>query len=114
MSRPRLNVTRSDHDGSTLVHIEGEIDLSTAPQFERELMESAGNGAPLIVDLGDVDFMDSTGIGVLVRTSKKIAQQASSMSLVCAKGPVRKVLEVSGLDGVIPLYSDLESVGRDA
>ena len=113
MSRPRLNVTRSDHEGSVLVRIEGEIDLSTAPQFERELMESANNGQSLIVDLCDVDFMDSTGIGVLVRTSKKITERSSSMALVCAKGPVRKVLEVSGLDGVIPLYSDLESVGRD-
>lgn len=114
MSRPRLNVTRSDHDGSVLVHIEGEIDLSTAPQFERELMESANNGAPLIVDLCDVEFMDSTGIGVLVRTSKKLTEQNAAMSLVCAKGPVRKVLEVSGLDGVIPLYPDLASVGQDA
>lgn len=107
ISHPRLNITKSEQDGALVVQIEGEIDLSTASQFEKELLDSMGQGANLVVDLAGVDFMDSTGIGVLVRTSKKVTANGGIMGLLSAKGSVRRVIEVSGLDGVIPLYDDL-------
>ncbi len=111
MGEPRLNVTTSDHLGSTLVHVEGEIDLATAPQFERELQRT-GPAGELIIDLSGVAFMDSTAVGVLARKSKQLADDDRRLILVSAAGAVRRVLEVSGLDKVIPVYADLESAAR--
>ncbi|MBT8250794.1 MAG: STAS domain-containing protein [Acidimicrobiia bacterium] len=107
MALPRLNVTTSDHQGAALVHIDGEIDLSTAPQLERELANTL-DSRNLIVDLRDVEFMDSTGIGVLVRTSRKVTADGRTMQLVCAAGPVKRVIEVSGLESVIDVVEDLD------
>jgi len=109
MVGPRLDVTTSDLRGSTLVGIEGEIDLSTASQLEKALLAAAGSGKPLLVDLRKVEFMDSMGIGVLVRTSKKLGEEARAMSIVCAAGQVRRVLTVSGLDAMIPVFADLDA-----
>ncbi len=108
MPLPRLSVTTSDHNGATLVHVDGEIDLLTAPQLERELTEATDKANDLIVDLRDVEFMDSTGVGVLVRTSRKFTSE-SSMHLICGPGPVRRVIDVSGLSSFINVVEDLDS-----
>lgn len=105
MGRP-LVINTSDLEGSALIQIEGEIDLSTVPQFERELTSHVEEGRSVVVDLTAVDFMDSTGIGVLVRASNSARAGDAAISLACGPGSVRRVLEVSGLDKMIRVYPD--------
>ncbi len=109
MARPRVDVTTSGRPGSTLVEVEGEIDLSTAPQLQRELLASAQGSRELIVDLRGVTFIDSTGVGVLFRTSKQVTAAGGELRLVCGPGPVRRVLKVSGLETLVPVSDDLDA-----
>lgn len=109
MARPRVDVTTSDRPGATLVEVEGEIDLSTAAQLQRELTMSVAAGSKLVVDVRGVTFIDSTGVGVLFRTSKKVTAAGGEMRLVCGPGPVRRVLMVSGLDRLVPVVDDLDA-----
>ncbi len=106
MARPRVDVTTSDRPGSTLVEVEGEIDLSTAPQLQRELLESVAGNQVLVVDLRGVTFIDSTGVGVLFRTAKQVTAAGGELRLVCGPGPVRRVLKVSGLDRLVPVADE--------
>ncbi len=108
MPRPRVAVTTSDRAGSTLVEVEGEIDLSTAPQLQRELLASVEDSQVVVVDLRGVTFIDSTGVGVLFRTSKQLAAAGGELRLVCGPGPVRRVLKVSGLDRLVQVTGDVD------
>lgn len=112
MGRPLL-INTSDLEGSTLIQIEGEIDLSTVPQFERELTANVEAGRNVLVDLTAVDFMDSTGIGVLVRASNRAREEGAEVSLACGPGSVRRVLEVSGLDKMITVYPDVQTAVQE-
>lgn len=98
--------TATEVDGDRHIYARGEIDLSTAEAFRASLDESiaAGDG-DVIVDLRDVAFMDSTGIAQLVGAA---GQLRSGRRLVIrhAEGPVRKVIDVTGLSAVPEIVVD--------
>ena len=78
-----------------VVSLAGELDLYNVSEVSTALAEAA-EGAPerLVIDLGEVDFVDSTALGALVEARKELETQV----LLAAPGPdVRRALEVSGL-----------------
>lgn len=90
----------------TIVHVGGEIDVYTAPALRRELDEQIQNGCKqLVVDLGNVTFMDSTGLGVLVGRLKLIRAQGGTMRIRGASERVVKVFTITGLDRVFDLVA---------
>ena len=110
----RVDLTvSSDHLGSTsIVSASGEIDLSTAETFKTALDEAMASGArEVIVDLGQVTFLDSTGIGVLAGTLRSRSER--SVGLVVSGGPVEKVLMLTGMDRVFPMYQSQEDAIAD-
>ncbi len=90
-----------------MVVLDGEVDMASAPQLEHVLGEQLAAGAQqVMVDLRQVSFMDSTGLTALFRAHEALAAAGSAMVVVCGPGPVRRVLDVSGVGGVVPIYSD--------
>src|SRR5262249_2999661 len=85
--------------------ISGEIDLSTAPQLS-EAIVSADGCAELWIDLSDVSFMDSTGISALAAARQASHDKRVAFAVICPSGPVRRVLELSGMDRYLDLYPD--------
>jgi anti-sigma B factor antagonist len=85
-------------DGGVVVHLAGELDLYNAPQVRSALEEVAGsNPARVVVDLEEVEFVDSTVLGILIETRRRLEDRA--VFLLAAPGhDVRRALEVSGLD----------------
>jgi anti-sigma B factor antagonist len=84
---------------SATVQVAGEIDLTSAPQLDDEvtgLIEDSVNN--LTITLQGVSFMDSTGLRVLLKASKLIESTGGSLVLGQPSDPVRRLLEVSGLD----------------
>jgi anti-sigma B factor antagonist len=61
----------------------------------------------VVVDLRGVEFMDSTGLGVLVGALKRLREQEGDLALVCTEGPVLKILTLTGLDRVFPIHRDV-------
>jgi anti-sigma B factor antagonist len=105
-----LSITRADHGDQTVVHLGGEIDVYTAPLVREKLDEQiVGGRTRLIVDLTDVSFLDSTGLGVLVGRLKLARTRGGSMRLVGRDDRVLKVFAITGLDKVFEIHPDLES-----
>ncbi len=102
-----LSTTQAEH--YTVVHVGGEIDVYTAPALRDRLDEEIDQGRfQLVVDLGGVTFMDSTGLGVLVGRLKLIRVHDGTMRIVCAHDRVLKVFTITGLDKVFEIFPSVE------
>jgi anti-sigma B factor antagonist len=93
---PVKGVDRSD--GAVVVHLTGELDLYNAHEVREALISCAAEDpGRLVVNLGDVKFIDSTALGVLIEARSRLADRQSF--LLAAPGPeTRRALEISGLD----------------
>jgi anti-anti-sigma factor len=89
----------------TVLEVSGEVDVYTAPGLRERLIEviDAG-GRRVVVDLGRVDFLDSTGLGVLVGALKRLRAAGGTLALVCDKEPLLKIFRITALDQVFPLF----------
>lgn len=104
-----LGFEHSEHDGWAVLAVSGEIDVYTAPALRSELQTfSETDGAKLVLDLRKVDFMDSTGLGVLIGTHKRLQTANGSLAVVCAQPTILKVFEITGLDAIIPVRPTLD------
>ena len=101
--------TTADGTGPAIVHVGGEIDVYTAPGLRHELDEQIRLGCTdLVVDLTNVTFMDSTGLGVLVGRLKLIRTQGGTMRILGARERVLKVFTITGLDRVFAIVETLD------
>lgn len=104
-----LVVRRESVDTFEVVRVAGEIDVYSAPALRRELIDAVDAGhVRLVVDLDEVGFLDSTGIGVLVGALKRVRAQGGSLEIVCSQERLLKVFEITGLDKVFVMHSSLE------
>jgi anti-sigma B factor antagonist len=106
-----LDVSTHDQDGIAVVSAAGEIDVFTAPQLDSELSAvTSGGQHRVVVDLSRVDFLDSTGLAVLVKTLKRVREHdGGSLAVVVTADRVAKVFRLTGLDTLIPLHPTVES-----
>jgi anti-anti-sigma factor len=86
------------------IHLEGEVDVATAPKLRRDLHQAIEQnpGATITVDLGGVSFLDSTGLGLLVSGLKRARSDGGDVVVANAAPNVRKVFDITGLSKVIP------------
>jgi len=96
-------------DGSPVLAVSGEIDISTAPALRDRLVSLALDGpATVVVDLRQVTFLDSTALGVLVSALKRLRENGGGLRLVVAGGSVARVLEITGLAKVFPIFESID------
>lgn len=96
-------------NGYPVVELEGEIDLSTSPLFKDTVYKIIESGKrDIIIDLNGLEFMDSTGLGVLVAALKKTSMEGGSIRLICGKRNIKKVFVITGLDKVFAIYDNLQ------
>ena len=104
-----LNLRVNHHDERAVVHVNGEVDLATCPRLRDVLAELIDQGVyHLIVDLEQVSFLDSSGMGVLVSTLRRIRERDGSLRLTAPSPHVRRVLELTGITKLLPTYATLE------
>ncbi|MBB5158620.1 STAS domain-containing protein [Saccharopolyspora phatthalungensis] len=97
-------------DGITLIEVTGEIDVYTAPSLRERLIDAVNGGEfRLIADLTGVDFMDSTGLGVLVGGLKRTRAQGGALVLVCRAERLLKIFRITGLTKVFQIVPDVLS-----
>lgn len=91
-------VNVEDGDDQLTVSIEGEVDLYTAPRLREHLDDAVDRGAErVVVDLTKMDFIDSTGLGVLVGAQKRLREAGGEMTLRNPSRSTHKILEIAGL-----------------
>ena len=99
----------AEQDGAVVVRLRGELDVYNAGLVREALVDAAGRGRPrLIVDLGDVSFVDSTLLGVFVEARTHVNDRRAFL-LAAAGVEVRRALEVSGLDRHFELHDTVAS-----
>jgi anti-sigma B factor antagonist len=88
---------------SPVVEVRGEIDVATSPQLRNELNALVTQGArDLTLEFTGVSFVDSSGLGVLVGTYKRLREDGSGrIRIVGAQASVRKVFEITGLEAAL-------------
>jgi anti-sigma B factor antagonist len=100
--------TRSEGD-RTVVDVGGEIDVYTAPRLREQLVDLVADGKyHLIVDMERVDFLDSTGLGVLVGGLKRVRAHDGSLRLVCTQERILKIFRITGLTKVFPIHTSVD------
>lgn len=91
--------------GRTVVAVGGEIDVYTAPKLRDKISELVSDGHhALLIDMESVDFLDSTGLGVLVGGLKKVRAQDGSMELICSQDRLLKIFRITGLAKVFTIH----------
>ncbi len=105
-----LSLECREADGRALVTVGGEIDVYTAPRLRDQITELVGAGVyQIVVDLQAVEFLDSTGLGVLVGGLKKVRANDGSLELVCSQERLLKIFRITGLAKVFTIHDDAES-----
>jgi anti-sigma B factor antagonist len=102
-----VDIAVRDEGGVVIAAITGEIDISSVAQFRARMSELADNGGTLVVDLNRVAFIDSSGLGALVATARRIAEHGGSLYAVCSQPQPRRLLWMTGIDKRIPLAATL-------
>jgi anti-sigma B factor antagonist len=98
--------TLGDH---TVLAVGGEIDVYTAPQLRTELIRLADQGqVRIVVDLQGVEFLDSTGLGVLVGALKRARVGGGSVELACNQPKILKIFNVTGLEKVFAIHPSVD------
>ena len=105
-----LTLTTREVGGRTVVAVGGEIDVYTAPKLRDTITElvAAGN-YDLIIDMEQVEFLDSTGLGVLVGGLKKVRAHDGSLHLVCNQDRLLKIFRITGLAKVFTIHESADA-----
>lgn len=93
-----FDVETTECDGLATVTVGGDLDCATAPRLRAALEDLDGVGRILHIDLSATDFMDCAGVGVLVVSHQRLRHLGGELVLDSPSGPVRRVLELTGLD----------------
>ena len=95
---------------TTVVAVGGEIDVYTAPKLRDKITELVGAGVyQLVIDLEAVEFLDSTGLGVLVGGLKKVRAHDGSLRLVCTQDRLLKIFRITGLAKVFDIHDTADA-----
>jgi anti-sigma B factor antagonist len=93
----------------TVLSVKGEIDVYSAPRLRERLVELVSQGhRQIVVDLEGVDFLDSTGLGVLVGGLKRLRSHDGELSIVCSQSRILKVFEITGLTSVFRMATTVD------
>jgi anti-sigma B factor antagonist len=95
-------------EGAAIVVLSGELDLGTIPRMERPLLEQLQQRAAVLVDLSTLDFIDSSGIGALIR-AKRNANGTPIGFVVGTGSQVERVFGVAGVGEALPLFPDRQA-----
>jgi anti-sigma B factor antagonist len=108
-SRVELSVSKHGGDAVPVVGVSGEVDVYAAPALREGLTELLEDGRSVVVDLTEVGFLDSTGLGALVAARTAAAEHGASLPLVCTHQRILKLFTITGLDGVFNIYDSVDA-----
>jgi anti-sigma B factor antagonist len=104
-----FNIEATERDGATVLTLRGEIDVYTAPQLRQAIVDLVDGGATnIIVDMVQVDFLDSTGLGALVEGLRRIQSNDGTLSIVATQGKILKIFDITGLDKAFAIHASVD------
>ena len=104
-------VARADLDGAPGLAVRGEVDVAAVPALEQALDAAIRDSVgAFVLDLCDVEFLDSSGLRVLLHARALLARGERGLAIVCPPGNVRRLLEMVGVADLLFLYDSREDV----
>jgi anti-sigma B factor antagonist len=101
-------------DRATVIAVSGELDLASSPALQEELDRVSSDSELLIIDLRELDFMDSTGLSVLVRAHQRAEEQGRRLAMVKGPQQVQRLLSLTGVADRLTLVDTPEElIGKD-
>jgi anti-sigma B factor antagonist len=106
--------TRSPREGVALISLGGEVDVYTSPRVKQEIVDLLNGGtSKLVVDLTGVDYLDSTGLGVLIGGLKRARERDGDLKLICDNVRILRIFEITGLTKIFDIYrSEAEALAK--
>jgi anti-sigma B factor antagonist len=104
---PGMDLMLNEHAAgdATIIEVSGEIDVYTAPRLREKIISLVDAGRyELIINLEGVEFLDSTGLGVLVGGLKRVRQHDGGIQLVCTQARILRIFRITGLSRVFDIY----------
>jgi anti-sigma B factor antagonist len=107
--RVEVSVSQKATDDIPVVAVSGEVDVYSAPELKERLTKLLESGArSVVVDLSDVAFLDSTGLGALVEARAATSEAGGSLPIVCSHERILKLFTITGLDGVFSIHGSVD------
>lgn len=104
---PGCSLYSRQFEDSHIISLIGEVDLGSAPKIYSLMWQMSDKGQkPLILNLEKVNFMDSSGLQILLRLREKLQQQSQNILLVKPQPQIRKLFQLTGFDKLFPLFTD--------
>ncbi len=102
-------------DGAVAVFaLSGTLDIATSPTLRAALLEAADrDDHEMVVDLTQLEFLDSTGLGALIGAHKRASEHGGAVRLVAHEGQILRLLRITGLLEVFSVYPNLEAALSD-
>jgi anti-sigma B factor antagonist len=96
-------------ENTQLIEAAGTVDLFAAPEFKDAMARIIESGKRwIIVDLTDASLVDSTMLGALLGARRRLQVRGGGLAIVCPEPGIRKVFEITGLDRMFPLESEVD------
>jgi anti-sigma B factor antagonist len=109
----KVNIEQHQNEKDVFVQVSGEIDAYTAPKLREELLPlTEGNNKVITVNLKDVSYMDSTGLGVFVGMFKQLTKNEGELKLVELSERMKRLFAITGLSHIMSISDNAEDVGR--
>jgi anti-sigma B factor antagonist len=97
--------TRTPREGVAVIALSGEADVYTSPRIKQEIVDLLNNGTTkLVVDLTSVEYLDSTGLGVLIGGLKRARERDGDLKLICDNLRILRIFEITGLTKIFDIY----------
>jgi len=108
--RMQLRTEVVDIAGWCVVSVFGEVDVATAPELKERLTGLVGEGrVKLVLDLSGVDFLDSTGLGMIVSALKRARTHGGDLRIVCTESRITRLFEITGLDKALTVLPTVDA-----
>jgi anti-sigma B factor antagonist len=105
-----LQIDTARRGGFTVLRPQGDIDVATGPALKDCITETlVAGGVHLVVDLQDVEFIESTGLGALVGGRRRAEAVKGSLTLVCTEDRLLQVFRLTGLDKVFAIFDTVDA-----
>jgi anti-sigma B factor antagonist len=105
-----LGIETSTRGDDVVLTLAGDIDIHSAPLVRERLEELRASGSrSVVVDLGGVNFLDSSALGALVAAHRELNDAGGTLKLAAPRAHVLKVFRITRLSDVIPLFDSVEA-----
>ena len=104
----KVSSTTIEDAGVLLISVEGELDIATAEQLVGPTEAAVSAASPLILDLCQCSFIDSSGLRLVLHANQALSEVGASLVLATDQPQAKRLLSVTGIDGRLPIFESLD------